>query len=46
MKLTKTLIFSTLISVNIVIWYEILGMDFLRAVIAVILVVLFVVWDK
>lgn len=45
-KLLKTIIFSSLISVNIIIWYEILGIDFLRAVTVVILVVLFVVWDR
>lgn len=42
----KTIIFSTLITVNIIIWYEILGLDFLRAAVVAVLVMVFVVWDR
>lgn len=42
----KTLIFSTLITVNIIIWHEILGLDFLLAVLVAVLVLVFVVWDR
>ncbi|MBL7072061.1 MAG: hypothetical protein ISS26_07865 [Candidatus Omnitrophica bacterium] len=42
----KTIIFSTLITVNIVVWHEILGLDFLRVVVAAVLVLVFVVWDR
>ena len=44
MSLTKLIIFATLITVNIIVWYEILGMDFLRAVVVVILFLVFILW--
>ncbi|MBU4377232.1 MAG: hypothetical protein KKD29_07175 [Candidatus Omnitrophica bacterium] len=46
MDLRKVIIFSTLISLNIVIWHEILGTEFLHLVLAVILLLLFIVGEK
>jgi len=46
MDLKKLIIFSTLITVNIILWYEILGLDFLLAVVVAVLVLVWVVWDR
>ncbi len=37
----KIIIFSTLISLNIVIWYELLGINFIAAVLVIVLSILF-----
>ena len=46
MDFRKVIIFSALISSNIAIWHEILDIEFLRLVLAVILLLLFIVEKK
>lgn len=41
MNLKKVIIFSSLISVNVVIWYEILGMQFIIGVLLFVIILIF-----